>query len=215
MHIRCDGVGYTYPVGEERVEIAFPTFELDAGEQLLIVGPSGSGKTTLLHLLAGLLVPSQGVVVVNGTSLGGLTEAQRDHFRARRVGYLFQDFHLAEGYTARDNVLLGLGLAGTRGRAAAEHAVQTLTRLGVGHRLRHTPKQLSAGERQRVALARAIAHRPQLLLADEPTAHLDRTRAAVAIDLLKEAAASVSATLVVASHDAAVIAAFPRRLKLP
>ncbi|WP_018467749.1 ABC transporter ATP-binding protein [Calidithermus timidus] len=196
------------------LQIRLPDLELSWGQQVALLGPSGSGKTTLLHLLAGLRLPSRGEVWVEGRNLSRLTEAERDAYRRTKVGYLFQDFHLVEGYTALENVLLGLGIAGIRGKAAQGEALAVLRGLGLEHRLSHTPKRLSTGERQRVALARAVAHRPRLLLADEPTAHLDRARAAAALDLLIQTALSLGALLVVATHDPWVMARFPQQIEL-
>lgn len=198
----------------EDVTVRLPDLDLSWGEQVALLGPSGSGKTTLLHLLAGLRRPSEGEVWVDGVNLATLSEAQRDAYRRKMVGYLFQDFYLLEGYTALENVLLGLGVAGIRGRAAQARAVSVLNELGLGHRLSHPPNRLSTGERQRVALARAVAHHPRLLLADEPTAHLDRTRAASALELLVQTATELKALLIVSTHDPWVAQRFPRRIEL-
>ncbi|WP_420597366.1 ABC transporter ATP-binding protein [Deinococcus sp.] len=196
------------------VTLDFPDFEARQGEQLALVGPSGAGKTSLLHLIAGLLRPDSGQIVFDGQLISALGEAQRDAYRARSVGYVFQDFHLMPGYSALENVVLGLGLAGMRGPAARTRAAEVLTELGLGSRLRHAPRQLSTGERQRVALARAVAHRPALLLADEPTAHLDRQRAAQAVRLLQDTAAALGSTLLTVTHDPLVMEAFSRRIKI-
>ena len=206
-------LGVTQRFGED-VTVRLPDLELSWGEQVALLGPSGSGKTTLLHLLAGLRLPSEGQVWVGGVNLAALSEAQRDAYRREGVGYLFQDFHLMEGYTALENVLLGLGVAGIRGPGAQARAVGVLNELGLGHRLSHPPSRLSTGERQRVALARAVAHRPRLLLADEPTAHLDRARAATALELLAQTATALEALLIVATHDPWVIERFPRCIEL-
>ncbi|BDG23765.1 ABC transporter ATP-binding protein [Thermus thermophilus] len=211
MTLRLRGVRYRYGEG---VVLAFPDLDVPQGGRLALLGPSGSGKTTLLHLLAGLRVPEAGEVWVGEKNLAALGEAERDAFRRQKVGYLFQDFHLMEGYTALENVLLGLGLAGVRGASALRRAREVLEALGLGHRLDHPPRRLSTGERQRVALARAVAHRPALLLADEPTAHLDRPRAAAALELLLQTAASLEATLVVATHDPWVAERFPQKVDL-
>jgi putative ABC transport system ATP-binding protein len=196
------------------VSLPLPDVNLAKGESLLVKGPSGSGKTTLLHLLAGLRVASQGLIEVDGNNLARLSEAARDRFRAERVGYIFQDFYLQDGYTALENVLLGLGIAGLRGSSAMRRAREVLEQVGLGQRLHHIPRRLSTGERQRLALARAIAHRPRLLLADEPTAHLDRKRAKATLTLLTETAQSVGATLIVATHDPLVMQAFPRQVEV-
>ncbi|ADV67279.1 ABC transporter ATP-binding protein [Deinococcus maricopensis] len=203
--------GVTHAYGAD-VTLTYPDFTARAGEHLAITGPSGAGKTTLLHFIAGLLTPTSGDVTYGHTRVNALSEAARDAYRARTVGYVFQDFHLMPGYTALENVMLGLGLAGVRGARARDAARAALTRLGLGERAHHTPRQLSTGERQRVALARAVAHGPGLLLADEPTAHLDRARATQALTLLQDTARDLGATLIVVSHDPLVIDAFARHL---
>lgn len=212
--IRVKGARYRFHRVREQIVLLFPDFVLAGGEQAALIGPSGSGKTTLLHILAGLLVPTEGEVWVNELNLSKLDEAERDRYRAKNVGYVFQDFHLIDGYTAIENVVVGLGLAGIRKAQRLELARTTLERLGLGDRLRHVPKRLSTGERQRVALARAVAHRPKLLLADEPTAHLDRERAQQALTLLRQTANELSATLIVATHDPWVFEAFARRIEV-
>ncbi len=196
------------------MDLSFPDFSAHSGEQLALTGPSGAGKTTLLHLIAGLLRPVAGAVRFGDTLVSELGEAQRDAYRARSVGYMFQDFHLMPGYGALENVLLGLGLSGMRGPQARQRAAEVLRDLGLGNRLHHSPRQLSTGERQRVALARAVAHRPALLLADEPTAHLDHDRAGQAVTLLRQTAADMGATLLVVTHDPKVMGAFTRRIEV-
>ncbi|WP_052351829.1 ABC transporter ATP-binding protein [Deinococcus pimensis] len=196
------------------VDLRYPDLSVGSGEHVVVVGPSGSGKTTLLHLVPGLLVPQGGEVLVGGRRIDTLSEGERDAYRATSVGIVFQDFHLMPGYGALDNVVLGLGLAGVRGGAAVKRAREVLTDLGLGARLSHPPRRLSTGERQRVALARAVAHRPALLLADEPTAHLDPSRASDAVALLRSTAASIGATLVVVSHDPAVVSGFDSRVRV-
>ena len=210
-HLTLTGIAHRY--GPD-VTLTYPDLSLPGGAELVVSGPSGVGKTTWLHFIAGLLTPTGGQVRYGETEVNALSEAQRDRYRARTVGYVFQDFHLMPGYSALENVVLGLGLAGVRGPQTVTRAREVLGSLGLGARLHHSPRQLSTGERQRVALARAVAHRPALLLADEPTAHLDPSRGADAVALLRQTAAELGATLIVVSHDPAVVGAFARRLDL-
>lgn len=212
--IELRNVRHAFERGRDPVRLSFPDVDLARGDQAVVIGPSGSGKTTLLHLLAGLLVATEGTVRVAGRDLATLTEPGRDRYRASSVGYVFQDFHLIDGYTALENVVVGLGLAGVTGADRVGRARGALERLGLGGRLQHPPRRLSTGERQRVALARAVAHAPALLLADEPTAHLDRARATDAMALLREVAVDLDAVLLVATHDPWVVEGFDRRLEM-
>lgn len=198
----------------DRIALGYPDFSVAAGEHVALTGPSGSGKSTLLHVIAGLLVPQQGSVTVGGNVISSLGERQRDRFRARTVGYLFQDFHLTPDYTARENVILGLGLAGVPAAERNARADEVLAAVDMDAAARRPVRRMSTGERQRVALARAVAHRPQLLLADEPTAHLDRDRAAGALALLRNTATSLGVSLLVVTHDPLVMNALPRSIEL-
>lgn len=212
MNVQFVGVQHHY--GQE-VHLTYPDLNIGTGEHAVISGPSGTGKTTALHLISGLLTPSQGVIRCGETTVSSLSEAQRDAFRACHVGYVFQDFHLMPGYTALENVLLGMHLAAKREKNASMRARQLLDQLGLAHRAGQLANRLSTGERQRVALARAVAHNPQLILADEPTAHLDRSRALNALTLLRDLARTCAATLLVVSHDPLVTEAnFDHRVTL-
>jgi putative ABC transport system ATP-binding protein len=190
---------------------------LERGGRLAVTGESGSGKTTLLHLIAGILPADAGRIEIAGEPMTGLRETARDRLRARHVGYLFQAFHLLPALTALENVALGMTFrprAGSAPRAAAQEA---LTRVGLKDRLHHRPGQLSVGQQQRVAMARALAGKPALVLADEPTASLDRARARECLDLLLDFASEAGAALLVVTHDPDVLARFERRhaLALP
>ena len=185
-----------------------PSFEVAAGERVALVGASGSGKTTLLNLLSGLVRADAGKVEVAGQDLAQLGESARDRFRARSVGYMFQSFHLLDGFTALENVELGESFAG---RKVDRVEAQTLLEgLELGHRLDYKPSQLSIGQQARVALARALAGSPQLILADEPTGALDGRTAERILELLLERGQALGATLVVATHDPEIAARFDR-----
>ena len=147
------------------------------------MGRSGCGKTTLLHVIAGISRPDSGAVRIDGCDITRLSEAGRDRFRADKIGYVFQTFNLLPGFSALENVLLGMSFAG--GRPDASRARKLLERVGLKHRLTHRPAMLSVGEQQRVAVARALANRPKLLLADEPTANVDAAHQQQIIDLIR------------------------------
>lgn len=175
------------------------SFKVSAGEAVAIVGVSGSGKSTLLGLMAGLDTPTAGSVAINGHDLFALDEDGRAALRGRMMGFVFQSFQLLPEFTALENVMLPLELAGDSG--AREAARLLLTRVGVGDRLGHYPRQLSGGEQQRVAIARAFVTRPALLLADEPTGNLDAETGARIIELMFELNRERGATLLLVTHD--------------
>lgn len=195
-------------------QMIFPDISLHANEELVLVGPSGSGKTTLLHMLAGLLEPTKGSISVAGEKMSDLPQRRLERFRAQHIGIVFQDFHLIEGYSSLENVVVALAAAGSPLAEARFKAKELLSELDLAHRLHHLPKKLSTGERQRVAIARAIATNPVLLLADEPTANLDRARGDAALELLRDVAQQAGAALIVSTHDVAVKEAFGDVLEL-
>jgi putative ABC transport system ATP-binding protein len=188
------------------------SFEVASGEAVAILGVSGSGKSTLLGLLAGLDTPSAGSVSIDGTDLFALDEDGRAALRARRVGFVFQSFQLLPAFTALENVMLPLELAGIAGARA--RAVAMLERVGLAARINHYPKQLSGGEQQRVAIARAFACEPKLLFADEPTGNLDAATGAQVIDLMFELNRERQTTLVLVTHDEALSRRCGRQLRL-
>ena len=187
-------------------------FVIAPGETVAVVGASGSGKSTLLSLLAGLDVPSDGRVLLDGQSLSALDEDGRARVRGEKVGFVFQNFQLLPSLTALENVMLPLELRGDVDAAAPARGI--LERVGLGERLAHYPRQLSGGEQQRVALARAFVTRPGLLFADEPTGNLDTRTGAAIIELLFELNMQAGTTLVLVTHDDALAARCSRRIRL-
>ena len=175
------------------------SLDIATGEAVGLVGPSGSGKSTLLMTMAGLERPDSGRIVVEGTDLAALDEDALARFRGRRIGIVFQSFHLVPTMTALENVALPLELAGSRD--AFECAEAELQAVGLGHRLQHRPAELSGGEQQRVAIARAIVPNPAILVADEPTGNLDESTGQSIIDLLFALKRDRGATLVLVTHD--------------
>jgi len=175
------------------------SFTIAAGEAVAVVGASGSGKSTLLSLLAGLDVPSEGSVSLDGVILSTLDEDGRARIRGEKVGFVFQSFQLLPALTALENVMLPLELRGDDDAQARARTI--LLRVGLGERLQHYPRQLSGGEQQRVALARAFVAGPSLLFADEPTGNLDTETGRAVIDLLFELNAQGGTTLVLVTHD--------------
>lgn len=178
-----------------------------------IVGPSGSGKTTLLGLLAGLDEPTGGRVLLDGVDIFGLSEDGRATFRAERVGFVFQTFHLLPTLTALENVLVPLELRGEH-NGADRTAASLLERVGLGDRLDHFPAQLSGGEQQRVALARAFSNRPRILFADEPTGNLDQETGASIVRMIEELNRDADTTLALVTHDLALAERADRVLTL-
>jgi putative ABC transport system ATP-binding protein len=188
------------------------SLEIGRGEAVGLVGPSGSGKSTLLMTMAGLERPDAGKVIVDGTDLSGLDEDALACFRGRRIGIVFQSFHLIPTMTALENVALPLELAGSA--EAFERAEEELGLVGLAQRLHHYPAQLSGGEQQRVAIARAVAPNPAILVADEPTGNLDESTGGSIIDLLFALKRHRGSTLVLVTHDLALAARCDRMVRL-
>jgi putative ABC transport system ATP-binding protein len=181
------------------------SLDIMPGEFLAITGASGSGKSTLLHLIAGLETPTSGTVSIGETALESMDDAQLSTLRLRTIGFVFQFFNLLPALTAQENTALPLLLAGHPARHAAERAAQLLTWVQLEQRLLSRPSELSGGEMQRVALARALANDPPIVLADEPTGNLDSHSGTLVLDLLYRSCKEIGTTLVLATHDRAVV----------
>jgi putative ABC transport system ATP-binding protein len=199
---------YLQPDGTPLPVLEIAEFHADAGEQVVLAGGSGCGKTTLLHVIAGISRPDSGLVEIDGWDITQFSEAQCDRFRADRIGYVFQTFNLLAGFSALENVLLGMTFA--QGRSDPVRARHLLERVGLAHRTTHKPPMLSVGEQQRVAVARALANHPQLLLADEPTANVDTRHQQQIIDLLRETCREEGVTLLLVTHVPEVAGQFDR-----
>ena len=177
------------------------SIHVQSGEFVGLVGPSGSGKTTLLAMLAGLLAPTGGAIVIDGQEIGRMSEAQRSRFRREKIGFTFQANNLVPFLTALENVELMLRLNGKLDKGGRAHAKALLDRLGLGDRLNNLPRQLSGGQQQRVAIARALIHSPALVLADEPTANLDTERAFQAVETFSNLVHEQKRAGIMVTHD--------------
>lgn len=210
--LRLDRVGKSYPMGDTIVNaLVDASFTLREGEAVAILGPSGSGKSTLMHLLGFLDSPSSGEILFEGRPVAVLTERQRAHIRAEKIGFVFQAFNLLPRLTVRANVALPLTYHGGEVPDAAARVDRALELVGMTNRAHHKPGELSGGQRQRVAIARALVNEPRILLADEPTGNLDTKTAAAILDLFKELN-RLGRTIVVVTHSPEIAAHFARQL---
>ncbi len=196
---------YASPEGSQSRIINVPHFEIDAGKQIALRGSSGAGKTTFLNLIAGILQADNGSIVLADEEMTALSESERDRLRAHYIGYIFQTFNLLAGYTALENIMLGMMFGKGIDANFAQHLLE---RVGLGDRMQYRPSQLSVGQQQRVAVARAIANRPRLVLADEPTGNLDYHHANEAVTLIREICHENNAALLIVSHDSEVLGQF-------
>jgi len=209
--LSVENVTREYPGGVtalDRVDL-----RIAAGELLAIVGPSGSGKSTLLNIMGTLDLPSRGTVRIGGDDVTLLSDRKLSDLRGKRLGFVFQQFHLVDGMSAVENVATGLLYAGVRHRKRAPLAAAALERVGLGHRLGHLPHQLSGGEKQRVAIARALVNDPALILADEPTGALDTANGQAVLALLSDLNRE-GATIAVITHDREIADRLPRRVTI-
>jgi ABC-type lipoprotein export system ATPase subunit len=199
---------FTEPDGTPLPVLNVPGFTLAAAEQAVLLGESGSGKTTLLHVIAGITRPDCGTVEVDGRDITQMPESVCDRYRAAKIGYVFQTFNLLPAFSALENVLLGMTFG--QGGADPARARELLDRVGLSHRLSHKPPAMSVGEQQRVAVARALANRPKLLLADEPTANVDRNNQQQIIELIRAQCRAEDVALLIVTHATEVADQFER-----
>jgi ABC-type lipoprotein export system ATPase subunit len=212
LEIRDLKKSFDQPGGGRMMILDVPSLAVGAGEQVVLIGQSGGGKTTLLHLIAGISTPDSGSIRIGGTEITRLSESGRDRFRAGTTGYIFQTFNLLPGFTALENVRLGMSFA--KGKHDSARALNLLERVGLADRANYKPAQLSVGQQQRVAIARSLANRPKVLLADEPTANVDPASSQMVIDLIRANCREDNVAMLLVTHSMEVAAQFDRVEKL-
>lgn len=207
--IRSENLTFKYP---NAADLKFPIVHIEKNKHSLLLGESGSGKTTLLHLLGGLSAPTSGKVFINDTDIYALSEQERDLFRAKNMGFIFQDAHLLKNLTIEENILLAQYLA--KEKQDKKAVADILNRLQIEEKSNSYPNQLSRGQLQRAAIARAVINKPKVLIADEPTAALDDSNTAHAMDLILQIVANYGATLLIATHDTRIKSYFANTYQL-
>ena len=190
------------------------SLKVEYGHDIAILGPSGSGKTTLLQLSGGLDKPTSGSVIVDGRDLEKMNDKEISEFRNREMGFIFQMIHLQDFFTAKENVMIPLLVAGKDRLEAEKKAKDLLKQMGLSHREEHLPRELSGGEQQRVAVARALANDPKLIFADEPTGKLDKENSEMIVDLLESLSEDRGLSVVMITHDPKVAKRFSRTIEL-
>lgn len=200
--------------GNCAAKISVKSLSLNRGEMLILEGPSGSGKTTVLHLISGLLKQDKGQIIFDGKEISSLPAKERDRFRAKNIGYIFQKLNLLDALTVEENIIIAAKWTGETVKNAHEYARKLLDYVGLANKARMRPARLSLGEQQRIAILRAVFNKPSLLLADEPTASLDRANADKVLKLLKDLCAETGAALLLSTHDEYVKDQFGRRYNM-
>jgi len=190
------------------------TFDLDAGKSMSIVGPSGSGKSTLLHILGGLDNPTSGEVKIDGQLLSEFSDKELSSFRNRKIGFVFQFFHLQDYLTAEENVALPSKMSNMRGKEVEKKAKELLDLVGLSHRAKHYPNEMSGGELQRVAIARSLINDPKLILADEPTGNLDKENTNKVLEIFEKVVAQRGVSIILATHDPHINHRFQNELRI-
>jgi putative ABC transport system ATP-binding protein len=200
--IKLKGVTKIYELGGEKIfALDNVSLEIADGEFIAIVGPSGSGKSTLANIVGGLDMPDSGAVLFNNENISELSDEKISNYRNQKIGFIFQSFNLQPTYTALENVMIPLMLAGVSLKDRKKRAALCLKAVGLENRMNHLPGQLSGGQRQRVCIARALANDPEIIIADEPTGNLDSKKGAEIIDLLKSLNKEAGITLIMITHD--------------